>query len=618
MHHRYPSFSLLICRFTLLLGVALLLSATAIRAQTSFIYQTFNDPKSSPGINGTFAMGVSGGNIVGYYYTGVNSITTGPKPHGFFYNGKTYITLDDPVAGAGFEQGTQANGIDGGNIVGYYQDVDDVFHGFLYNGATYTELDDSVAFAGPHYGTFVTGISGTGIVGYYYDEGEDSHGLLYDSATNTYLTLDVPRDANDINFETTPQGISDGNIVGTYMDEQDVDGKGYYTIYSFLYNIATNTYTTLAEPDAVMGAGINQEGTLAMGISGDNVVGYYNDVDDHTHGFLYNITTQVYTTFDDPAAGTFTNVGTGTYATGISGGNVVGYYYDEKGVHSFLATLITGIAATPAITSQPENETVLVGGSANFTVVATGNPSPTYQWQFKGKAISGATSATYAIPEVAAASVGNYTVVVSNGVGNPVTSSIVTLSLTSAPKITQQPKALTLAYGASGNLTVTATGTPILVYQWKQGGFAIIGNATDANSATLAFPFATSADAGNYTVNISNNYGGPITSGIAKVTVKITPPKITKPPVAQKVPLNTEDVNFSVTATGSDTPLLYQWTFQTGKAPAANVTFSNAHGAGSAELSLNGVTADEAGNYSVTVSNLAGSVKSKPVKLTVQ
>ena len=56
----------------------------------------------------------------------------------------------------------------------------------------------------------------------------------------------------------------------------------------FLYN--GSTYTTLNDPLAV--------GTVAWGISGNNIVGYYADSSGNPNGFLYNGST--WTTLDDP------------------------------------------------------------------------------------------------------------------------------------------------------------------------------------------------------------------------------------------------------------------------------------------------------------------------------
>jgi hypothetical protein len=84
-------------------------------------------------------------------------------------------------------------------------------------------------------------------------------------------------------------------------------------------------YTTLDDPLAGPGA------TFANGISGGNIVGSYYDASGLGHGFLFNGST--YTTLDDPlrAADGFTN------PLGISGGNIVGLYFDASyGIRGFL------------------------------------------------------------------------------------------------------------------------------------------------------------------------------------------------------------------------------------------------------------------------------------------
>lgn len=88
-------------------------------------------------------------------------------------------------------------------------------------------------------------------------------------------------------------------------------------------------------------------------------------------------------------------------------------------------------AVAPAITTQPVSVTVAAGGTASFSVVATGTPAPTYQWRKDGTALSGATEATLRLSSVAAAQAGNYTVVVTNSAGS-VTSSVAGLALTPA------------------------------------------------------------------------------------------------------------------------------------------------------------------------------------------
>ncbi|HTC45630.1 MAG TPA: immunoglobulin domain-containing protein [Steroidobacteraceae bacterium] len=90
------------------------------------------------------------------------------------------------------------------------------------------------------------------------------------------------------------------------------------------------------------------------------------------------------------------------------------------------------VNSAPQITTQPANRSVTVGQAATFTVVASGNPAPTYQWKKGGTAISGATSASYTTPVTAMSDSGStFTVVVTNSLGST-TSTAATLTVTAA------------------------------------------------------------------------------------------------------------------------------------------------------------------------------------------
>ncbi len=82
-------------------------------------------------------------------------------------------------------------------------------------------------------------------------------------------------------------------------------------------------------------------------------------------------------------------------------------------------------AVAPAITTQPVSQTVNVGASVTFTAAANGTPTPTYQWQFDGANITGATSASYTIASVATGNAGTYTMVATNSAGSATSSGAV-------------------------------------------------------------------------------------------------------------------------------------------------------------------------------------------------
>src|SRR5271169_2921316 len=86
----------------------------------------------------------------------------------------------------------------------------------------------------------------------------------------------------------------------------------------------------------------------------------------------------------------------------------------------------------PSITQQPSNQTVTVGQTATFAVVATGTPPLIYQWQKGTTPITGATSASYTTGATASADTGSqFKVVVSNSAGSQ-TSNAATLTVNAA------------------------------------------------------------------------------------------------------------------------------------------------------------------------------------------
>ena len=183
------------------------------------------------------ATGIDGNNIVGFGTSDTGNV-------GFLYNGSTYTILNDPLAtnGFGLSQGTFAQGISGDNVVGYYFDASKVAHGFVYNMATnsYTTLDDPKAGTDSGDGTFAEGISGNNIVGYYVDPFGRSHGFLYNGTTYTTLSGGLA------------YGISGNYIVGNNGGTGSIspnspiisfifDGSTYTSVSNYkLYGISGN------------------------------------------------------------------------------------------------------------------------------------------------------------------------------------------------------------------------------------------------------------------------------------------------------------------------------------------------------------------------------------------
>lgn len=105
----------------------------------------------------------------------------------------------------------------------------------------------------------------------------------------------------------------------------------------------------------------------------------------------------------------------------------------------------------PAITVQPVEQQFALGGSATFSVTATGTAPLGYQWSKNGVPISGATAATYDLNNIVVSDIGVYSVVINNVAGT-VTSQTATLSANEfAPDITwNTPVPITYGTALSG------------------------------------------------------------------------------------------------------------------------------------------------------------------------
>jgi hypothetical protein len=174
-----------------------------------------------------------------------------------------------------------------------------------------------------------------------------------------------------------------------------------------------------------------------------------------------------------------------------------------------------GMTNPPSITTQPTSRTVTNGGTTTFTVAATGTAPLAYRWRNDGAEVTGATNSTLTLSSVTTNHAGNYTVVITNGVG-AVTSSVAMLTVLVRPSIATQPANQNVAVGDIASFTVAAHGTAPLSYQWRRNGV----NLTSANSATLNLPGVTTGQAGNYTVVVANSAGS-VTSSVATLTVYV-------------------------------------------------------------------------------------------------
>lgn len=180
-----------------------------------------------------------------------------------------------------------------------------------------------------------------------------------------------------------------------------------------------------------------------------------------------------------------------------------------------------------------------------------------------------------------------------------------------APMIWQRPADQTAPPGSSVSFTAQASGTYFHTkYTWFHNGQVVQApnpsNLSDPLS-TFLLTNVTSSDAGDYVVVVSNPNGS--VSATARLTVSssspLTVPRIDSNPGGVRVYAG-GSTTLQVSASGPN--LNYQW-FKNGVALA---------GASGSSLTLANVTRADGGDYTVVVSNGAGSVTSGVAHVTIR
>lgn len=320
------------------------------------------------------------------------------------------------------------------------------------------------------------------------------YGLAFDLAGNLFVT---ERRVGEIAGRTlrriTPAGLVT-TVAGTSGFAGSADGLG-----------------TAAQFRAPMGIAVDPAGNL-----------YVSDLIDRR--IRKGIPALAPTIQTQPAAQTVAVGGTATFTVGATSGLPITYQWkkggtdlpgattatlvlnDVQGVDSAGYSVVVGNVAgnitsgvanltvpllAPVIVTHPLDQTVSTGASATFTVVAKGNPAPSYLWHRNGTPLAGATGATLVVPNVAAGDLGNYTVVVSNTSGPAATSNPAVLSVFVVPTVTAIS-----ANPITAGTTVTLTGTGFVgATAVKFNGLAAAFTVVSGTTITATVPLGVAAGA---------------------------------------------------------------------------------------------------------------------------
>ncbi|MCZ6698916.1 MAG: hypothetical protein O7D94_08315, partial [Planctomycetota bacterium] len=261
------------------------------------------------------------------------------------------------------------------------------------------------------------------------------------------------------------------------------------------------------------------------------------------------------------------------------------------------------VGEAPVIAVQPVPGIVCADGAITLSVEAEGTAPLTYRWWKDGTEIDGAGGSSYAITNAEASDSGAYHVVVSNVCEAEAVSQTVTVDVQDRPTIDVQPAGGTRCAGSSFEFSIETTGGEPLSYQWRRDGATLEG----ATEHVLTIDPVTTADAGAYVLIVQNANGcGAVTSEPAELIVVVAP-SIVEGPVEQDV-CEAGLLSLGVVAAGSE-PLYYQW--HKDGVPIEGET--------DATLEVSAVLPDDAGAYSVVVTNDTdcGTATSDPATVSV-
>ena len=279
---------------------------------------------------------------------------------------------------------------------------------------------------------------------------------------------------------------------------------------------------------------------------------------------------------------------------------------------SFVVTIFERIPLT--IVRQPQNQRVIEGSAATFSVAVDGDAPVRFQWLYENRIITNATSALFTMNHAHASNAGYYRVRVSNPYGS-VTSSNALLTVVvpnHAPVISPLPD-LAVAAGQQVRVQVSASDVDqppqTLAYSLVEGGPT--GATIDPQTGLFAWtPTDAQAPSTNQVIVRVVDNGTPSlgdqSTFLVMVRRPLSSPKIVTPPQSLVVRVGSS-ASFTVEASGSE-PLSYQWRKDgVNLGEATNTTY---------RISL--ALTNDAGAYTVLVSNEVGQVESIAAQLTVK
>jgi hypothetical protein len=301
-----------------------------------------------------------------------------------------------------------------------------------------------------------------------------------------------------------------------------------------------------------------------------------------------------------------------------SGTSYRAVFSNSAGSATSSPAIVTVSAAAPSIVTAPSDQTVLSGQTATFTAAASGDPTPTVQWQRSTDSgstfadLPGETAATLAVVTTYADNGFTYRAVFTNPGGSTTTSTAVLTVIPTSPTVTGQPADESVTSGQVATFSVAGDGDPAPTVQWQRStdDGATFTDLLGETGSTLTF--ATSyADSGFGYRAVLTSPGGTTTSLPATLTVAPIAPTVTSDPVSQTVAAGSP-VTFTAAGEGDPTPDV-QWQRSTDN----GATFTDLLGETSGTLSLTPAVSDDQSSFRAVFTSAGGTATTGVATLTV-
>ncbi|MEO6184314.1 MAG: Ig-like domain-containing protein, partial [Verrucomicrobiota bacterium] len=273
------------------------------------------------------------------------------------------------------------------------------------------------------------------------------------------LTVNVGDTVTWVNRDgSAHDAVSGVNLVPSGVWRSPLFGRN--GSYSFTFNVPVGTYPyyctphvfsfnmvgtiTVVAPNAPPTITITNPQNNSSLTAGANLVILADARDDNgvARVEFYRDGNLIVTDFSAPYSATLNNLTAGNYSLTAKAFDIAGLSTTSTSVN----ISVRDAATAPIILTQPQSQNVFPGSEVNFSVTAIGTPPLSYQWQFNGANIMGATTNSLFLGNVQTNNAGSYSVVVSNEAGSTPSDSAI-LNVTKLPNI---PPTITLVEPVDG------------------------------------------------------------------------------------------------------------------------------------------------------------------------